>query len=78
MSGVEDKLGNLSKNACKMDRKGKTLRENMNIWKTQDGGPTYVKLCSCLPGAGDSKEFPEAFLKEFRVPKRGSSINVMK
>ena len=36
------------------------------------------KIVFCLPGARDSKEFPETFLKEFRVPKRGSSINVMK
>lgn len=28
IGGMEDKLGNLSKNACKMDRKGKTLKKN--------------------------------------------------
>lgn len=46
-----------------------TEKNTKNIRKTEDGGPTYVKLCSYLQGSGNYKQSPGTFLKEFRVPK---------
>lgn len=49
---VEDKLEDLSKNACKMERKGKTARESTKR-ERQNGEPTYIKSVRFLQGARD-------------------------